>query len=469
MDCATQRRPTKTRRTANQVCISDIHPSPENDQLYRPVDSADPEIIALADSIGEHGILEPLIVTADGYIVSGHRRYAGAKLAGLEVVPIRRLTICRDDDLDAFVHLLREHNRQRDKTNAEKLREEIVSINGDEAHAELWKYRRAQAAIKVTPLKPGHGRVRSVISSAKLPMLRAAKTVIEGLREFWPVSDRQVHYALLNDPPLRHASKPGSVYRNDRRSYKDLTDVLTRARLIGTIPFEAIGDETRPVEIWDVHQSVRSFTRRELDGMLKGYCRDLLQSQPNHIELIGEKNTVSSILRPVAVEYTIPMTTGRGYCSLPPRHAMAQRFEASGKDKLVLLFVSDFDPEGEDIAHSFARSMRDDFGIDAIHPIKVALTADQVQEHELPPIMQAKDTSSRYAKFSALHGDDVFELEALPPETLQQIVRSAIEGVIDREAFENEIAAERDDAVFLAGKRQKVCSALQYIDVEGDG
>ena len=51
--------------------------------------------------------------------------------------------------------------------------------------------------------------------------------------------------------------------------------------------------------------------------------------------------------------------------------------------------LSDFDPEGEDIAHSLARSLRDDFGIDAIEPIKVALTAAQVQELRLPPVMQA--------------------------------------------------------------------------------
>ena len=59
---------------------------------------------------------------------------------------------------------------------------------------------------------------------------------------------------------------------------------------------------------------------------------------------------------------------------------MAQRFKKSGKDKLVLLMVSDFDPDGEEIAHSFARSMRDDFGVADIHPIKVALTAAQVKE-----------------------------------------------------------------------------------------
>src|SRR5207244_13084840 len=71
-------------------------------------------------------------------------------------------------------------------------------------------------------------------------------------------------------------------------------------------------------------------------------------------DLVAEKLSVSSIIRPVAADYCIPLTIGRGYSSLPPRHAMAERYRKSGKDKLVLIVASDFDPEGEDIPHSFA-------------------------------------------------------------------------------------------------------------------
>ena len=43
--------------------LDDILPSPENDKIYRPVDPTDPDIIALAESIRENGILEELVVT----------------------------------------------------------------------------------------------------------------------------------------------------------------------------------------------------------------------------------------------------------------------------------------------------------------------------------------------------------------------------------------------------------------------
>ncbi len=433
-----------------------INASPENNLIYRPINPDDPEIVALAKSIRQHGILEPLVISADNYIVSGHRRFAAAERADLDFVPCRRLTIRRSDDIAAWVRLLREHNRQRDKTNAEKLREEMVTVNPENEHASLIEYRRAEAALDVTAIEICGTKHRAKFSDAKRPFLDAVKKIINGRRKYWPLTLRQVHYALLNDPPLRNARIRKSRYCNDDHSYKDLSDVLTRARLDGTIPFKAIADETRPVKVWPVHQNVRSYVKSEFDGMFRTYWRDLMQSQPNHIELIDEKNTAAAILKPVASDYTIPFTSCRGYSSIPPRHGIAERYRKSGKNKLVLLVVSDFDCEGEDIAHSFARSVRDDFDIPRIHPVKVALTAEQVKQYELPPMMKAKKTSSRYDKFVERHGDDVFELEALDPAVLQQIVREAIESVIDRDAFDAEVAAERADSVFLAGVRQRV-------------
>ena len=66
------------------ISIDKIQPSPENDKLYRPVDPDDPETVSLAESIRKFGIREPLVLTLDGHILSGHRRFAAARLAGLE-------------------------------------------------------------------------------------------------------------------------------------------------------------------------------------------------------------------------------------------------------------------------------------------------------------------------------------------------------------------------------------------------
>jgi hypothetical protein len=187
-----------------------------------------------------------------------------------------------------------------------------------------------------------------------------------------------------------------------------------------------------------------------------------MQSQPAHVEIIAEKLTIKTIVERVAQDYTIPVTVGRGYCSIQPRYALAERYRKSGRGKLVLLLLSDFDPDGEGIAQSFTRSLRDDFGIDetCIHAVKVALNAEQVKRFELPPSMRAKESSSRFKSFEDRHGRNAWELEALPPDTLADELRKSIDGVIDREAFEHEREKESADARQLEATRLAVKNAL---------
>jgi hypothetical protein len=444
--------------------LASLHPSPQNNDIYRPPDPADPDLKALGKSIAENGVREPVVITLDNYILSGHRRHAAAELAGLTAVPCRREPIRSTDP--EFLPLLREYNRQRVKSMDEVLREEIVSVDPEEAHASLLQHRQQAARVNVqTGVIEGH-KHRAQITEAKRPFLDAIESILDRLRDYWPLSDRLIHYQLLNAPPLIHAAKPRSTYRNDQKSYKALCELLTRARVAGLIPFKAIHDPTRPVTTWDVFRSPAPYLRRELDDFLKGYYRDLQVSQPCHFEIIGEKNTIASIIRPVAEDYCISFMLGRGYSSLAPRQEMAQRFRLTGKDKLVLLIMADFDPEGEDIPHSFARSMRDDFDIGTIEFIKVALTPKQVRALHLPPGPKAKEGSSRRKKFVQAHGEHVHELEAVEPDQLQTILRQTIETVLDMDLFRAEQQRERQDAQYLAGVRKTVHGTLANLPLE---
>jgi hypothetical protein len=443
--------------------LAELRPAIVNDQIYKPVDPSDPEVRELSRGIGEHGLKVPFAITLDNVILSGHRRRVACQLAGLTKVPCLRENILSTDP--KFPTILVEYNRQREKTRAERLREEVIRADPEEAHRALVEHRRKASLVSADTIEIVGVKRRAKISKAKRPFLDAVRRVVEDRRDFWPLSDRQIHYALLNDPPLIHASKPDSRYANDDRSYKAVIDLLSRARLEGSVPWRAIADPTRPVVTWTVHQETGAFFREQLNDFLKGYYRDLMQSQLNHVEIIGEKNTIESVVRSVAPDYCIPYTIGRGYCSLPPRHQMAQRFRRSGKQKLILLALSDFDPEGEDIAHSFARSLRDDFGIVGVEAIKVALTAEQVADMGLPPIMKAKKDSSRYQGFVDRYGDDVFELEAIPPDRLQSILSNAIDAVIDVKAFNAEVDAEKRDAAHLDGVRRHVHDMLRDEDI----
>ncbi len=144
---------------------------------------------------------------------------------------------------------------------------------------------------------------------------------------------------------------------------------------------------------------------------------------------------------------------------------MHQRFARSGKESLILLVLSDFDPDGEEICQSFAKSMRDDFGVYNIRTVKVALTHEQVRTMKLPISMDAKVSSSNYAKFvSKYKTRSAYELEALEPEKLQSLLRNAIDSVMDVDAFNEEVDEEKEDAVFLENTRRTVYATMKEVE-----
>jgi len=442
-----------------QVSISDLKESGINDLLYRPVCREDPEIQELARSIRKEGLLDPIKITKDSYILSGHRRRVACQMAGLdkvlcEVVPI---TVDHPD----FNKLLREHNRQRVKGCDELIREAVVDATADqrEIAENLMMERLKRSRVTVAPMTIIGSKRRAEIKGNRL-LLDASIRVVKDLEEFWPVNDRHIHYHLLNDPPLRHRAKPDSIYMNDLKSYKTLTDVLTRGRLSGEIPWECIADETRPMIVWDVYKNISPFLTKQFNQFMKGYARDYMQSQPNHIEIMGEKLGLKGIIRPIASEYCIPYTLGKGYASINPRHEMAERFWKSGKEKLIVFLLSDFDPDGVEIAQSFARSMRDDFGVD-IQPYKVALTHELVTSLNLPPGGKAKKGSKNYPKFVKEYGENVFELEAVSPNKLQDILKRYIKLIINVDAFNSELEQEKMEFFELAAYRKKVLEMMK--------
>ena len=446
--------------------ISQIKVAVENNYLYDPFAIANHDDQDLCNSIKESGIQEPLVLTDDFYLLSGHRRLASAKRLKLQTVPVRVISksfegLAKSERLK----LLRLYNQQRDKSNGEKVREKMLELDKSSAYTNLLKRR-------VDLLSVSHG-IRSNVSLGTIKkraritttlFLSAVMRVVKENEEYWPLTDRRIHYLLLNDPPLRHDKKPNSKYLNDKSSYKSLTNLLIRARLNGDIPIQAIEDGTRPIRLGGGFETLEQFALQETENYLAGYSRDLMQGQPYHFEIILEKNALRSIIESVAREFCIPVTTTRGYASLSPRFDLVQRFLKSGKPKLVLLMLTDFDPDGEQIAESFARSLRDDFGLRNVHPVKVALTAEDVKNNALPSDMDAKPSSPNYRKFISKYGVKAVELDAAPVELMKRSLREAIYSFLDMDEFIAQQELEEDEAVKIEAYRQVIFSQIGDFD-----
>ena len=110
---ATAPRPIGGEDERREIPCSSIRPNP-----HQPREILDDEAIReLADSIRQHGILQPLLVRPadDGYeLVAGERRWRASRLLGRETVPVvvRRVT----DDQMLEIALV--ENLQREDLNA---------------------------------------------------------------------------------------------------------------------------------------------------------------------------------------------------------------------------------------------------------------------------------------------------------------------------------------------------------------
>jgi hypothetical protein len=263
-----------------------ICPAPENDDVYQALSADDPDVTQLAKSIAEHGIQEPILISRDGFILSGHRRRFAARMVGLTEVPVRVHPVSRTEDPEAFLRLLVEMNTQRIKSASVLVKESMIKTDPKAAHRQIVNDRKQKNEDRLfsdlSAIDPDVIKKRCRISKAKQPLMNAIIKIIEEHRRYWPLTRRQIHYRLLGpDAPLTHASKPDSKYRNDDKSY-DKLEILTRMRIDGIIPWEAIEDKTRPLSLNEAFWNTAEFFRQEFKSFLSGYWRHRQQSQPHH-------------------------------------------------------------------------------------------------------------------------------------------------------------------------------------------
>jgi hypothetical protein len=458
-----------------KVRLGVLKPSPENGRIYRQDDEAVQE---LAAHLAKEGQLEPLVITLDNFIVSGHRRFAALSLNGGAFARCRRLPVRRRDmGTDDYLRLLRAHNRQREKTADEKVREELLDVHPDAVEG-LYRQRDKQVNAPlyngVAALEVEGSKRRYEISAGKADHVKYALKVIEERRDYWPLSDRGVHYPLLNYDFARGCYLPRRkdpdwggpprvlYYKNDRQSYQATVDLLVRLRLNGTVPWEALADPTRPVTEFHPFNNVREFVQQETADMFKGYWRKYLRGQPNHVEVLVEKNTVYHMALQVTKKYQITTRSARGLNCIDSFHDMAEAYRDSGKEHLDLIVLSDHDPEGQFIPHDAGRRLRDDFGIDKVRVFVAGVTREQIDRYKLPSDNEAKPSSSHYDWYVERNDGDntAWELEALDPPNMLADLDHVIRSVIDVELFNREVATEREEMKTLEATRRVVLNAL---------
>jgi hypothetical protein len=158
--------------------------------------------------------------------------------------------------------------------------------------------------------------------------------------------------------------------------------------------------------------------------------------QPFQIALIGEKSSLASELDRIAARVSGEMLLPTGEATDTMIAELLNRAIEDGRP-LAILYFSDFDPSGRQMPTSVARkvqAMLDLWDSDLhVQLFPVALTIEQVREHDLPstPLSEKELRGDSWRAAFGREQTEIDALAALRPDILRAIVEDAITAFYD--------------------------------------
>lgn len=280
---------------------------------------------------------------------------------------------------------------------------------------------------------------------ASLKLIVAANKIItDYTAQGYVLTLRQLFYQMVSR----------DILPNTTQSYDKLGAVISDARLAGFVDWEAIEDRTRD----SVARSQWASPEDIIASAASSYHIDYWAGQKNHVEVWVEKQALASVFEGCCGPLDIRTLACRGYVSQSELWRAARRlksFEARGISTVILHF-GDHDPSGIDMT----RDLRERLYMFGARPEvkRVALNMDQIEEYQPPP-NPAKTTDSRFAEYQTTYGDESWELDALEPAVLEQLVRDNVVEYVDATAFEARKGRETLERVLL----ERIADRMDWI------
>jgi ParB family chromosome partitioning protein len=253
-------KPIGERRTTSEIPLELVRPNRQ-----QPRTAFDPEGLSeLAASISRHGVLQPIVVSADrdGYeLVAGHRRVLASRLAGKTTIP----AVVREEVGDRLELALVENLQRADlnaieTARAYKLMMETYDLTQEQLAERLGKSRSSVANMLRTLTAPqalqdaviegkiGEGHLRALLPLPLSDALQALAAVIaKGLsvREAEALARKMVHPTRRGRarPRLRGGDPDLAQVTTELRSALGTKVEILRGRRGGRIAIQFYSDE----------------------------------------------------------------------------------------------------------------------------------------------------------------------------------------------------------------------------------
>jgi len=250
---------------------------------------------------------------------------------------------------------------------------------------------------------------------------------------------------------------------NTEVTYKSLSRATVLAREEATIDPLCFQDRVRTHTDGDYgFDSPNEFIEEMLDQLRdspENYTRPMWTTQQVMPIIWLEKDALFTPVTEIASRYRVKTYAARGYSSFTSVYEAAQDIQRLMKPVKVLQ-LTDFDPSGEDMVRDLEDRLTRYGRLIQFELTKIALTSDQVSTLGLPP-MPAKKSDPRYERFAQSFGDQVVELDALPPDELERIVSTAIEDLRDKDAWDTEEAKAEQERQEVRDRIEELLDKLE--------
>lgn len=319
-------------------------------------------------------------------------------------------------------------------------------------------------------------------SPASLKVIRQAEAICSSYAaQGYDLTLRQLYYQFVSR----------DLIANKQSEYKRLGSIINDARLAGLLDWDYIVDRTRNLRelpSWNAPTDIVRSSARQ-------FRIDKWADQSTRVEVWIEKDALVGVIEGVCNGQQVPFFSCRGYTSQSEVWGAAQRIGVHIRNgqNVTIVHLGDHDPSGIDMTRDIEDRLRlflqkdntqkaieanwdafekawADTGTSSGKELReedperyaevkalidqtyasygtlwvnrIALNMDQIEQYDPPP-NPAKITDSRAEGYIAIHGEQSWELDALEPTVLGDLITAAIEEDRDEDLWEQ--ALERED------------------------
>jgi hypothetical protein len=246
--------------------------------------------------------------------------------------------------------------------------------------------------------------------------------IYETVEEHRPCTVRQVFYLVTSQGGVEKTEKGyGLVQRR-----------LMAMRTTERMPWFWLADNTRWRSGVSTYLSAADCVRTMVDG----FYLDIQAYQDTRLEVWAEKDAITGVLSPITRKYRIDLMPCRGF---PSFTFLMGASDAANEDHrpFKILYLGDHDPSGAIIDVIVRRHMERHYQGTFLGVERIAVDSKQIEEFGL----QTRPTKKSDSRAKNFEGDSV-EVDAIPPQSLRNLLEAAIRRHIEPRAMEMALRIE---------------------------